>query len=596
MILRPSPAGRLRRAAVLLGTVALGTLAFGCGTSQAPDVLTSYPELILTNGQILTVDEDFSIMEALAIRNGRILATGSNGDIEALAGPGTQRRDLHGRTVIPGIIDSHAHLQDMALNQFAADVAAIEPKYRDFSTPAKVEGNTVDEILENIRKIVADRSRGSWVRVTLAEPQKMGPPFYEQVRRQQLDAISPNNPLAVKVHGILDVIDTEIIDAMRAYFGYLPAEAEHDRTGTLSGRVDTTIMRSVIGDLLIERPFDSLYAAYRKQLQLWASYGVTTWSSGITPLRALSVFREMERRREMPIRSALTHSVGVAVYPDAGEFYKRLGDVTNMGTDMLWYPGIGVVNVDGSFESVCTTLNRANPCLIARPDDVKRRALFEGIKAGNRVTGTHTGGDLAVDHMLDVIEEASKAAGMTIEQIRAKHHTIDHCTFSPRPDQIERAKRLNILWSCGANFIDTDAADAARWYGEKYANTWVVPAASVLKANGRLAGHGEGVRNGHYFDNLEMLLTRKDSQGRVWGPQEAIDRTALLRMYTIWSADYVGREDRLGSLEPGKFADLVVLDRDYMTIPHEEFSEITPLLTMVNGDLVYEHPSMNEPE
>jgi hypothetical protein len=208
------------------------------------------------------------------------------------------------------------------------------------------------------------------------------------------------------------------------------------------------------------------------------------------------------------------------------------------------------------------------------------------------VTGTHTGGDLAVDHMLDVIEEASKAAGMTIEQIRAKHHTIDHCTFSPRPDQLERAKQLNILWSCGANFIDTDAADAAKWYGEKYANAWVVPAASVLKANGRLAGHGEGVRNGHYFHNLEMLLTRKDSEGRVWGAHEAIDRTALLRMYTIWSADYVGREDRLGSLEPGKFADLAVLDRDYMAIPHEEFSEINALLTMVNGEIVYEHPRM----
>lgn len=576
-----------RTLALMSGTLVLAALALGCRGRQ-PAELISYPDLILTNGRILTVDQTFSIVGALAIRNGRILAAGSNADIETLAGPNTQRRDLGGRTVIPGIIDTHAHLQDMALNDFAADVAAIEPKYRDFSMPREVQGDTVEEILRNIRQIVAARPHGAWVRVTLADPQTMGPPFYEQVRRQQLDAISPNNPLAVKVHGILDLIDTEIIDQLRTYFGYLPAEAEHDRTGTLSGRVDTTIMRSVIGDLLIDRPFESLYTAYRKELQLWASYGVTTWSSGITPLRAFSVFREMERRGEMPIRSALTHSVGVAVYPDAGEFYKRLGDITNMGTDMLWYPGIGVVNVDGSFESVCTTLNLKNPCLIARPNDVKRQALFEGIKAGNRVTGTHTGGDLAADHMLDVIEEASKAAGMTLEQIRAKHHTIDHCTFSPRPDQIERAKRLNILWSCGANFIETDAADAEKWYGAKYANAWVVPAGSILKANGRLAGHGEGVENGRYFHNLEMLLTRKDSHGRVWGAQEAIDRMALLRMYTIWAADYVGREDRLGSLEPGKFADFVVLDRDYMTIPYEEFSEINALLTMVGGKVVYE--------
>src|SRR5262245_46363414 len=177
---------------LLAGTIAVVALALGCRMSQPPDELISYPDLIVINGKILTADEDFSIVGALAIRDGRILATGSNADIERLEGPNTQRRDLGGETVIPGIIDTHAHLQDMALNEFAADVAAIEPKYRDFSMPPEVQGETVEEILQNIRQIVAARPRGSWVRVTLADPQTMGPPFYEQVRRQHLDAISPN--------------------------------------------------------------------------------------------------------------------------------------------------------------------------------------------------------------------------------------------------------------------------------------------------------------------------------------------------------------------------------------------------------------------
>jgi predicted amidohydrolase YtcJ len=90
-----------------------------------------------------------------------------------------------------------------------------------------------------------------------------------------------------------------------------------------------------------------------------------------------------------------------------------------------------------------------------------------------------------------------------------------------------------------------------------------------------------------------MLLTRTDLKGRVWGKQEAIDRRDLLRMYTIWAAEYVARPDRLGSLEPGKLADLVVLDKDYMTLPADQFDTIHALLTMVGGQVAYGNPDFS---
>src|SRR5262245_56566076 len=193
-------------------------VAFALGypnrAQQIPSELISYPDAILTNGKVLTVDSNFSIVEAVAIRDGRVFATGSSAEIERFAGPDTQRLDLQGKTVIPGIVDTHAHLQDMALNQFSADVAAIEPKFRDFSTPVTVGGKTVEEVLEKIRQVVLSRRSGSWVRVTLADPQTIGPSFYERVRRQQLDAVAPENPLAVHVYSILDVINTRVIDQM----------------------------------------------------------------------------------------------------------------------------------------------------------------------------------------------------------------------------------------------------------------------------------------------------------------------------------------------------------------------------------------------
>jgi predicted amidohydrolase YtcJ len=128
-------------------------------------------------------------------------------------------------------------------------------------------------------------------------------------------------------------------------------------------------------------------------------------------------------------------------------------------------------------------------------------------------------------------------------------------------------------------------------YGEEYAHRWVVPVGSIIRAGGKVVGHGEGVEGDSYFTNPEMLMTRTDSRGKVWGKDEAIDRKDVLRMYTSWAAEYVAKPDLLGSLEPGKFADLVILDKDYMTIPAEQFSEIHALLTMVGGKVVFQAPT-----
>ena len=458
---------RCRYRTSLSRAVAPIVLLFAIGSvsnvwAQVPDELVSYPDSIFTNGKILTVDKNFSVVEALAIRNGRILAVGTTANIQRLAGPKTQRLDLQGKTMIPGIIDPHVHLQDAALNDFGAEVAAKEPKFRDYRNNVKVEGASVDEILQNMKKIVAGRMPGTWIRLQVADGEKMGPLFYDKVRRGELDAIAPNNPLVVQPYSIISIINSKVIEQIKAFYGFLPEDFEKDAAGQMTGRVDTVLVRSIVGDLLIDHPRESLPPAFKKELQKYAGYGVTTWSSAISPLAFLSVFREMDRQGDLPIRTALTQSVGIAVFPYAADFYRRLGDVTNMGTDGFWITGVGVTTSDGSFELACISdkvkpdalgaPKGDHPCFVA-PGTLRRRALFEGIKAGNRLTGTHTSGDLAADQLMDVIEEASAAAGMTADQIRAKSHTIDHCNSYPRPDQIERGKKLNILWNCGQTLL-----------------------------------------------------------------------------------------------------------------------------------------------
>jgi predicted amidohydrolase YtcJ len=115
---------------------------------------------------------------------------------------------------------------------------------------------------------------------------------------------------------------------------------------------------------------------------------------------------------------------------------------------------------------------------------------------------------------------------------------------------------------------------------------------SMLDAGIKVAFESD--RESYVWQDIELFITRKDKDGRVWAPQERVDRSTALRIATQWSADYVIKGNLLGSIEAGKYADMVVLDRDYMTIPEEEISEIQPLLTMLGGRIVHLRPGVVE--
>jgi predicted amidohydrolase YtcJ len=119
------------------------------------------------------------------------------------------------------------------------------------------------------------------------------------------------------------------------------------------------------------------------------------------------------------------------------------------------------------------------------------------------------------------------------------------------------------------------------------ANKFLVPIGSMLKAGVKVVYEAD--RDTYDFRDLEIAVTRKDREGRVWGAQEAVDRPTALRMITSWAAEYVLRPDKIGSLEKGKLADVVVLDKDFMTIPAEDISELRPRMTIVDGRIVFLH-------
>ncbi len=162
---------------------------------------------------------------------------------------------------------------------------------------------------------------------------------------------------------------------------------------------------------------------------------------------------------------------------------------------------------------------------------------------------------------------------------------MDHCTLI-EPEDVPRAAKLGLMWSCSPLGEGDRAPMIAAAFGDKVAHTYVAPIKSMLDAGMNVSLEGE-------WAGVESLITRKDPQGRVWGPEQRVDRETALRIATQNGANYVLKGDRLGSIEPGKLADLVVLDRDYITIPEEEISETRSLMTLLGGKPVFLHPDFS---
>ncbi|MBI4464134.1 MAG: amidohydrolase family protein, partial [Acidobacteria bacterium] len=220
---------------------------------------------------------------------------------------------------------------------------------------------------------------------------------------------------------------------------------------------------------------------------------------------------------------------------------------------------------------------------------------YSYLKAGGRFAGAHTEGDKDIDYILEIIVQASKDAGLTLDQIRAKRHAYDHMAINPRPDQIRRVKNLGMHLSGWDLYLwEGSGYQVLQDYGEQAAQ-WIIPRKNLLDAgitNSVEIDRPIGYTGLTFFSVLHVGITRKDQDGRIISPQQALSREAMLKAATIWGAFYAMREKKLGSLEPGKLADLIILDRDYLTIPVDDIPNIHVLMTMVGGKVVHLVPSL----
>jgi predicted amidohydrolase YtcJ len=531
-------------------------LASGTASAQTADT-------VLFNGKILTVDQDFSVRQALAIDRGRVLATGTSAAMKKLAGNKARLIDLGGRTVIPGLTDGHIHGIRAALT-FGTEVNWI-------GVP------TLKEALEKVRQAAAQKP-GSWIVVAGGWTEEQ----FEEKRRPtvaEVTAAAPGNPvyiqhlydwllLSPKAMAALNIRD----DADVTPGGKLERDGSNNPTGVIDGNGNAL---GKIFDKLPKPTLDEQVDGSRKFFREMNSLGITGIVDGggvsMYPASYQAVFK-LWRDKQLTVRVAY-HLCA----PTPGSELADLRNLTQLlppgfGDDMLHFNGPGEILIWADW-----TDGDITPDGKAKLYDLLRWAAGKGY-----TIQLHWNPERTVHDLLDVIEAVNDEY-----PVRNLRWAVLHL-YGASEDSLKRMKALGLIWG---------VQDGLYFGGERLQHEVGAEAAlqlpriaTAFKLGLTVAAGTDAHRVSSYnpFVALQWYLNGTTIGGvQTRGDAEAPSRRQALEMYTRNSAFAANDDDKRGTLEPGKFADLSVLSADYLTAPVKEIGKIKSVLTMVGGEVVY---------
>jgi len=520
-------------------------------------------DIVLVNGKIVTVDNQFSIRQALAVREGKIMAVGSNAEIRRLGGPKSRVIDLEGRTVIPGLIDNHMHAARAALS---------------FSTEVNwIGASSLDEALGRVRDAARKSKPGDWLIVVT--PPATAETFKEKRRPTQAElvAAAPNNPVYVQLAYSWAMMTPLAFKALNIRSDAdLPrtAKMEKDTNGNPTGVVTGNMVE--LFDRLPKPTFEQQVQGTKKFFLELNRLGLTgvvdPGGNNVTPESYRALF-DVWRNGELTVRVAYS-LCGMTPGAEFDEYKNYLAMMPmGFGNEMLHFNGIG--------ERITWAMNGINGQAPEADLEKYYQIVRWAAERGMSIT-MHWNTDKNVDQLLKVFERVNKE--FPIAKLR---WTIAHLNDGSAAT-FQRMKTLGIGWTM-QDAMYNDGDQVAKQQGADAARR--MPPVMTAKKIGVMVSAGTDahrVSTYNPFTVLQWMLDGKTASGTALrGPEEAPSRADALRFYTIGSAWVAHDDDKRGSLEVGKFADLAVLAKDYLTEPVEEIGANSSLLTMVGGSIVY---------
>ena len=533
----------------------------------------SPPEMVFSNGKIITVDERFSIAQAVAIRGGRVLATGTNQAIAQLAGPNTRRIDLKGKAVIPGLIDNHMHLlragstwaKELRFDGVDSRKQAIE------MLRTRVKAAAPGEWIYNIggwtHQQFTDESRGS------------DRPF----TREELDQIAPNNPVSLQESYYQVFLNSKALEALKLEANapdppeFVRGSVERDSKGRPTGVIkgDIAGTRAVANKLPKVSP-EQLEASTQALVRDMNRAGLTSFGVPGCEAEVLAILEKWKTEERLNVR---TFCIGGAAAGTPQAVDRSLQQIAGMKL----FQGDSFID-DVSFgESVYSPLHdpmfalKSNP----PPDQLAQwRRMAMAIAQAGLPLHVHAELTGTIDAFLDQIDAVNKE--YPIKNLRWALAHVNQINAS----QLERMKKLG-MYAAVHPWAVINGAIMHEGFGD---GAYDMPPLSTIQNSGIVWGLGsDGTAANQIlpFTTLYFAVTGKMAGGTKV-IRQTISREDALIAHTRKNAYFVFQENNLGSIQAGKLADLVVLDRDYLTIPADQIKDIKPVMTVVGGRIVFE--------
>jgi predicted amidohydrolase YtcJ len=564
----------------------LGAIA-GCRREPAPSH-------VFHNGKIVTVDQQFHIAEALALRDGRIVSVGANADVLELAGPGTERIDLAGATVLPGLIDSHVHAPAASMYEFEQPVPDMQ---------------SVEDVLGYIRARAQRLQPGHWITLSQVFITRLREQRYPT--RAELDRAAPKHPVAFRTGPDASLNSMALsmsgLDAKFEVPKGEPCRVERDRQGRPTGILRNCAKYIRSGPEATTPTFGDRLTRLRELLADYNSVGITSIVDGNTDREGLELYRALLAKNALSCRTFMAYGVDAQAPLDRIEAAIREAAASplHQHNSMLWLRGIKAF-LDGGMLTGSAYMRQpwgvSQIYSIEDPDYrgvrfIEPEKLYQIAKlalANDLQFTAHSQGDAAVDAMVEAYDRINR----NDFPVHDRRPSITHASFMSA-EAIAKMKSLGVVANLQPAWLYLDGVTLRQHFGaERLA--YFHPYRTLFEQGVTVGGGSDHMQKIGSFRSINpynpflgmwtTIVRQPRGADAAIHPEQNLTREQAIRLYTINNAFLTFEETQKGSLEPGKLADFVVLDRDILACPVAEVKDIKVEATYLGGARVYARP------